>query len=186
MVIFGPHLSWNFGMSVPKFGDCAAGYSTISPSFTASSTCGVSKNATSNGGLLPLAAVRRATWSVPSTIDCVTAAPVADLKAGEMTLRSASFQVPGNVAATSVFACARATWGIASAAANAAAPPIMVRRLRRKVMAVSLWSGQWKNVAGLGGRRRDPHLLAAPAHRLVAFARLADLQRQRGRHLDLV
>ena len=44
-----------------KFGDFAAGYSTIKPSLAASSTCGVSKNATSNGGLLPLAAVRRAT-----------------------------------------------------------------------------------------------------------------------------
>jgi hypothetical protein len=61
MVIFGPHLSWNAGTSSLKCGDLSTGYSTIRPSLAASSTCGVSKNATSNGGLLPFAAIRRAT-----------------------------------------------------------------------------------------------------------------------------
>src|ERR1043165_6118753 len=49
-VIFGPHLSWNVGTSSLKCGDLSTGYSTIRPSFAASSTRRGSKKATSKEG----------------------------------------------------------------------------------------------------------------------------------------
>src|SRR5882724_20370 len=130
IVIFGPHLFWAAGRRSLKFGDCAAGYSAISPSRTASITCGASKKATSNVGLLPLAATSREIWSVPRTIDCVTDAPVCALKAGRMIWRSASLHVPGKVAATSVFDCPQERRGAARANVDALAALISVRRLK--------------------------------------------------------
>src|SRR5258708_34509022 len=65
-------------------------------------------------------------------IDCVTAAPVARRNAGARILRWASFQVPGKVAATSVFPCAKARAGTKDAAPSAAAPASM--RLRSMVL----------------------------------------------------
>src|SRR5262245_66294715 len=83
-------------------------------------TCGRSNSATSNGGLPPLAAVSRDSWSLPSRIDCVTEAPVFLVKAGARYCRCASFQVPGKVAATSCFPCAKAEGGRTAAAPSAA------------------------------------------------------------------
>src|SRR3954454_22390915 len=150
-VVFGPHLSWNFGTRSLKFGDSSAGYSAIRPSFTASITCGSSKKATSNGGLLAFGAVSRAIWSVPRMIESVTAALVADLNAGVTIVLSISFQVPGKVAATNVFDCARRIVGIATLAPSVAAALIIVRRLRRMVMSFSLLFIQ---EAGTRGRRQ--------------------------------
>ncbi len=128
--IFGPHLSWNGGRRSLKFVDLATGYSAMSPCFVASSTCGESKIATSKGGVLPLAATSRETWSVPRMIDCVTEPPVAFSNAGLRMVRWASFQVPGKVAATSVPLCARAYLGIKAAPPSAARVCSSSRRVR--------------------------------------------------------
>src|SRR5262249_5135947 len=141
--------------------------------------------ATSNGGRLPFAACRRATWSVPRMIDSVTEAPVALRKAGTRMLRWASFQVPGKVAATNVLPCAEPRAGTSEAAPSAAAPASKL--LRSMIMTDSSVGdslfGKHAASSRIGG---DVDRLAGAAHRRRRLARFAHFERGGAGDLDVV
>src|SRR5215471_4497227 len=118
-------------------------------------------------------------------IDWVTVAPVARRNAGARMLRWASFQVPGKVAATSVFASANARAGRMEAAPSAAAP--VSKRLRSMVLTpLPFISCFGKHTARRVRCGRHVHAFAGSPQRRCRLAGLAHLERGAALSLHLV
>src|SRR5271167_122234 len=120
-------------------------------------------------------------------IDCVTVAPVACLNAGRMTWRSASLQVPGKVAATSVPASANARRGAPAARPSAPTPCSRRRRSKVIVMEVPFWCSGWrKDMAGGWRCRLHVDGRADAVHVALGLARFAHLERGAVANLNIV